>query len=202
MLSRKVSVYKSATILIQDRYLQAEKTKPGMYINIETDRLIIRPINLTDSKFIIELVNSEGWLKFIGNRNISNDNDAEKYIQKILDSPNFYYSVFQLKTTKEPIGIVTFLNRSEQRFPDIGFAMLPEYEKNGYTLEASRKYLDEIIESNKYKNIIAITIPDNEKSIRLLMKLGLEYESDYIGDNKTLSIFSLNAEKKPAVNSV
>ena len=173
-----------------------------MYINIETDRLIIRPINLTDSKFIIELVNSEGWLKFIGNRNISNDNDAEKYIQKILDSPNFYYSVFQLKTTKEPIGIVTFLNRSEQRFPDIGFAMLPEYEKNGYTLEASRKYLDEIIESNKYKNIIAITIPDNEKSIRLLMKLGLEYESDYIGDNKTLSIFSLNAEKKPAVNSV
>ena len=173
-----------------------------MYINIETDRLIIRPINLTDSKFIIELVNSEGWLKFIGNRNISNDNDAEKYIQKILDSPNFYYSVFQLKTTKEPIGIVTFLNRSEQRFPDIGFAMLPEYEKNGYTLEASRKYLDEIIESNKYKNIIAITIPDNEKSIRLLMKLGLEYESDYIGDNKTLSIFSLNAEKKPAGNSV
>ena len=157
---------------------------------------------MTDSKFIIELVNSEGWLKFIGNRNISNDNDAEKYIQKILDSPNFYYSVFQLKTTKEPIGIVTFLNRSEQRFPDIGFAMLPEYEKNGYTLEASRKYLDEIIESNKYKNIIAITIPDNEKSIRLLMKLGLEYESDYIGDNKTLSIFSLNAEKKPAANSV
>ena len=172
-----------------------------MYKNIETDRLIIRPINLTDSKFIIELVNSEGWLKFIGNRNISNDNDAEKYIQKILDSPNFYYNVFQLKTTKEPIGIVTFLNRSEQRFPDIGFAMLPKYEKNGYTLEASRKYLDEIIESNKYENIIAITIPDNEKSIRLLMKLGLEYESDYIRDNETLSIFSLSVEKKPAGNN-
>ena len=173
-----------------------------MYKNIETDRLIIRPINLTDSKFIIELVNSEGWLKFIGNRNISNENDAEKYIQKILDSPNFYYSVFQLKTTKEPIGIVTFLNRSEQRFPDIGFATLPEYEKNGYTLEASRKYLDEIIKSNKYENIIAITIPDNQKSIKLLKKLGLEYESDYVGDDGALSIFSLCAEKKPAGNTV
>ena len=167
-----------------------------MYKNLETGRLIIRPINLTDSKFIIELVNSEGWLKFIGNRSISNDNDAKKYIQKILDSQNFYYCVFQLKTTKEPIGIVTLLNRSEHKFPDIGFAMLPEYEKNGYTLEACRKYLDEIIESNRYGNIIAITIPDNEKSIKLLIKLGFEYESDYIRDNETLSIFSLSAEKK------
>ncbi|MFK8039089.1 MAG: hypothetical protein AB8B74_12415 [Crocinitomicaceae bacterium] len=51
-----------------------------MYKNLEADRLIIRPINLANSKFIIELVNSDGWLKFIGNRNISNKNDAEKYI--------------------------------------------------------------------------------------------------------------------------
>ncbi len=183
-----------ATQSYTNRYLQAEN-KSGMYKNLETDRLIIRPINLTDSKFIIELVNSDGWLKFIGNRNISNRNDAEKYIQKILDSPNFYYSVFQLKTTNKPVGIVTFLNRAEQKFPDIGFAMLPEYEKNGYTLEASRRYLDEIIKSNRYENIIAITIPDNQKSIKLLMKLGLKYESDYVKDNGTLSIFSLSPEK-------
>ena len=173
-----------------------------MYKNIETERLLIRPISLTDSKFIFNLVNSEGWLKFIGNRNISNENDAEKYIQKILDSPNFYYSVFQLKTTKEPIGIVTFLNRAEHKFPDIGFAVLPNYEKKGYTLEASRKYLDEIIKSNKYENIIAITYHDNQKSIKLLLKLGLGYKSDYVGDNGALSVFSLNTKKKPADNKV
>ncbi|MBP0904975.1 GNAT family N-acetyltransferase [Mariniflexile gromovii] len=166
-----------------------------MYKTIETERLIIRPLNLTDSKFIIELVNSEGWLKFIGNRNISNKEDAEKYIQKILDSPNFYYSVFQLKTTKKPIGIVTFLHREEQKYPDIGFAMLPNYEKNGYTLEASKKYLDEILKSNTYENIIAITIPENQKSIKLLKKLGLAYESDYVGEHGTLSVFGLNAKK-------
>ena len=124
----------------------------------------------------------------------------KKYIQKILDSPNFYYSVFQLKTTKVPVGIVTFLNREDQKFPDIGFAILPQYEKNGYTLEASKKYLDEIIKSNRYENIIAITIPENQKSIKLLMKLGLEYESDYVGDNGTLSVFGLSAGKKSAGN--
>ncbi|MFK8039088.1 MAG: GNAT family N-acetyltransferase [Crocinitomicaceae bacterium] len=119
----------------------------------------------------------------------------------MFDSPNFYYSVFELKTTKEPVGIVTFFNRAEQKFPDIEFAMLPKYEKNGYSFEASKKYLDEIIKSNRYENIIAITIPGNQKSIKLIMKLGLEYESDYFGDNGTLSIFSLCPEKKPAGNN-
>lgn len=173
-----------------------------MYKILETERLTIRPIDLTDSEFIMELANSKGWLKFIGDRHISHHNDAKKYIQKILDTPNFYYSVFQLKTTKDPVGIVTFLNRSEQKFPDIGFAILPEYQKNGYTLEASRKYLDEVIESNRYKNIIAITIPNNKKSIKLLTKLGLAYESDHFGACGTLSVFSMNAEKKPASNNL
>ncbi|SDF53981.1 GNAT family N-acetyltransferase [Cellulophaga baltica] len=164
-----------------------------MYKYIETERLIIRPINLTDSKFIIELVNSKGWLKYIGNRNISNEKEAKNYIQKILDSPNIYYNVFELKTTNQPVGIVTFLKRTEQKFPDIGFAILPSYEKNGYTLEASRRYLQEIIKSTKYNNVIGITMPDNQKSIKLLLKLGLQYQSIYVVDHATLSVFSLNA---------
>lgn len=166
-----------------------------MYKNIETDRLVIRPINLTDSTFMMQLVNAEGWLKFIGNRNITNEDAAKKYIQKIVDNPNFYYSVFQLKSTKEPLGIVTFLKRTEQKYPDIGFAILPEYEKNGYAFEATRNYVDELLKTNNYEKIIAITVPDNEKSISLLLKLGLEYEADYPGDQGTLSIFSLSTEK-------
>jgi len=144
-----------------------------------------------DAEFIMDLVNSEGWLKYIGNRNVSNKNEAETYIQKILDTPNFYYSVFELKDSGQAIGIVTFLNRENQDFPDIGFALLPEFEKNGYTFEASRAYLDEIIKSKAYKNIIAITIPNNYKSIGLLKRLGLKHKYDFDSDNETLSLFSL-----------
>ncbi|WP_228853054.1 GNAT family N-acetyltransferase [Aegicerativicinus sediminis] len=162
-----------------------------MYKNIETERLRIRPINLMDAEFIINLVNSKGWLKFIGDRKVFNINDAENYIKKILDNPNYYYSVFELKDSGQAIGIVTFLNRENQDFPDIGFALLPEFEKNGYTTEASKAYLDEIIKSKAYKNIIAITLPNNYKSIGLLKKLGLKHEYDFEGDNETLSLFSL-----------
>ncbi len=151
---------------------------------------------MIDAEFIIALVNSEGWLKFIGNRNISNTIDAEKYIQKILDDPKFFYSVFELKESQKAIGIVTFLEREDEIFPDIGFALLPEFEKNGYTIEASKAYLEEINVSDKYGNIMAITLPDNQKSIRVLKKLNLKYQGDYEKGNETLSYYSLKKLKE------
>jgi RimJ/RimL family protein N-acetyltransferase len=162
-----------------------------MYKQIQTERLIIRPINLSDSAFIIKLVNSEGWIRFIGDRNVKNKFDAEKYIQKILDNEGFFYNVFELKETNQAIGIVTFLNRENQSHPDIGFALLPKFEKRGYTFEACKRYLGEIISMNKYENVFGITKPDNNKSIRLLTKLGLHHQFDYNQKDEIISLYSL-----------
>ncbi|MEO5967564.1 MAG: hypothetical protein ABIP68_07100 [Ferruginibacter sp.] len=62
-----------------------------------TERLLIEELSYTDNKFILELVNSEGWLNFIGNRNINSEPEAYKYIQKIIDNPNVEYFVIKLK---------------------------------------------------------------------------------------------------------
>jgi [ribosomal protein S5]-alanine N-acetyltransferase len=162
-----------------------------MYKQFETDRLLIRPISLTDKGFILALVNSEGWLKFIGDRNIKNTSDAEKYIQKILDNSNFFYSVFELKETNEPIGIVTFLYRDNQEFPDIGFALLPGFENKGYTFEATKAYLDKVLSKKNVSTVTGITFPENKKSIRLLERLGLIFEKNFIKNDETLSLYSL-----------
>jgi RimJ/RimL family protein N-acetyltransferase len=162
-----------------------------MYKEIQTERLLIRPIKLSDKDFIYSLVNTNGWLKYIGDRNIKNSGDAENYILKILENKNYYYNVFEIKETKEPIGIITFLKRDSQEFPDIGFALLPQYEKKGYTFEASKKYLNEIIALNLYKKIIGITLPENYNSIKLLQRLGLEFESNFTKHNETLSLYAV-----------
>jgi RimJ/RimL family protein N-acetyltransferase len=162
-----------------------------MYKEIQTERLLIRPIKLSDRDFIYSLVNTNGWLKYIGDRNIKNSGDAENYILKILENKNYYYNVFEIKETKEPIGIITFLKRDSQEFPDIGFALLPQYEKKGYTFEASKKYLNEIIALNLYKKIIGITLPENYNSIKLLQRLGLEFESNFTKHNETLSLYAV-----------
>ncbi len=151
---------------------------------------------MKDAKFIVELVNSEGWLKFIGDRNISNTTDAQKYIQKILDTDDFYYNVFEHKKSQEAMGIVTLLKRENERYHDIGFALLPEFEKNGYAIEASKKYLEEIEKTDQYDNVIAITMSENQKSIRLLKKLGLHYKGDYKRDHEILSYYGLKKFKE------
>ncbi|WP_286417561.1 hypothetical protein [Myroides odoratimimus] len=52
-----------------------------------TDRLQISPLSHRDKTFIIELVNTPGWLKFIRNKDIYTATDAQMYIQSILDNP-------------------------------------------------------------------------------------------------------------------
>jgi hypothetical protein len=40
---------------------------------LDTERLRLGEFTINDTKFIIELVNSPGWLEFIGDRNIKKE---------------------------------------------------------------------------------------------------------------------------------
>jgi len=48
---------------------------------LETERLILREFTLADANFIIELVNTPGWLRFIGDRNIKIEEQAKEYLR-------------------------------------------------------------------------------------------------------------------------
>jgi [ribosomal protein S5]-alanine N-acetyltransferase len=50
---------------------------------IQTDTLLLEILSENDADFIMELLNTEGWIKYIGNRNINSKEDAIAYIQKI-----------------------------------------------------------------------------------------------------------------------
>lgn len=138
------------------------------------------------------MVNSDGWLHFIGDRYIKNVDDAESYIAKILDNKKYFYSVIELSQSKKPIGILNFLRRDNQDHPDFGFALLPEFEKKGYAFEAGREYLDKLIESKMYQQIIAITKPDNKNSIGLLTRLGFTFQHNCQDGDNSLFLYSIN----------
>lgn len=165
-----------------------------MYCEIKTSRLNIRPINLVDSRFMLELVNTEGWLKYIGDRKVHSVTDAEQYIQRILDNPLYFYHVIEINDTTDPVGVISFLKRDTQQYYDIGFALLPAYEGSGIAFEAASKYLSIIQSLQTFENIIAISLPDNLNSIRLLKKLGFSYQNDYKQGNEVLSIYIMNPE--------
>jgi [ribosomal protein S5]-alanine N-acetyltransferase len=157
----------------------------------ETERLFVEPLTILDSTFIYELLNTEGWLKNIGNRNINTLADAEAYIEKVNSNPNYVYLAFKTKIDNKLLGVVTLVKRDYLDSPDIGFAILPQYQNKGYAFEACAKMISQIKNEKNYSKILAITIPENLASISLIQKLGLVYEKEIIEADETLSLYQL-----------
>jgi RimJ/RimL family protein N-acetyltransferase len=161
-----------------------------MNTNYKTARLFLRELTAADNQFIFELVNTPGWLKFIGDRNIKTSEDADKYIQKIITNPDINYRVVTLQDTETSIGLVTFIKRNYLDHHDIGFAFLPAYSKQGYAFEASQEVLNDLLNSGEHATILATTIPENSSSIQLLKKLGFSFSKDINHEGLALQLFS------------
>ncbi|MDQ6761423.1 MAG: GNAT family N-acetyltransferase [Bacteroidota bacterium] len=162
---------------------------------LATQRLLIKPLNINDDEFILELLNTAGWIKFIGNRNITSLAEAKAYIQKILDNENIFYWAVQLKGHDENIGIVTFIKRDYLEHHDIGFAFLPRYFNQGYAYEATMVVLYEIISDINLSHILATTVPENITSIKLLQKMGLGFEKEIEVDKERLHVYGTSTDK-------
>ncbi len=159
-------------------------------ISFTTDRLSLSPLSEKDSKFILELVNTEGWLTFIGNKNINTETDAIVYIQKISTNINVSYWVVSLQHTNEQIGIITFIKRDYLDYHDIGFAFLPRFHGMGFGFEATQKVLNFLKENHTVTIILATTIPENINSIQLLKKLGLSFNKEINVNEELLHVYS------------
>ena len=161
-----------------------------MQTNYKTERLFLRTLTADDSGFIFELVNTAGWLKFIGDRNVKNNEDADKYIQKIITNTAINYRVVTLLNNQTAVGVVTLIKRDYLDHPDIGFAFLPAYSKNGYAFEATKEVLDGLLNSGEHATILATTIPENSSSIRLLKKLGFNFSKEITNEGELLQVFT------------
>lgn len=161
-----------------------------MQTEINTERLILNLITEDYDDFMLALVNTEGWLQFIGDRNVHSKQDAIAYIKRIKNTQNLFYWVVRLKDMHTPLGIISFLKRSYLEHFDIGFAFLPEFNGCGYAYEAAEKVLSIASKKAEYSPILATTIPQNTSSIKLLIKLGLHFEKELEVANEKLHIYS------------
>jgi [ribosomal protein S5]-alanine N-acetyltransferase len=163
-------------------------------LHLTTERLHIKPINLSDAAFIKELLNTEDWITYIGERNINSLADAEAYIQKIAESEDFFYHVLQLKKDNTPIGVVTFVKRPQFNYPDIGFALLPQYYKKGYSYEGAQAYLNEVTKLTPYEKIYGYTLQHNTASIKMLEKLGLQFVHFFTDNDEELALYEISTK--------
>lgn len=147
---------------------------------LETDRLRLRRLALDDADFIFKLVNEPSWLRFIGDRNVRTQEDAQRYIingpQASYERHGFGLYLTEQKASGAALGICGLLKRETLADADLGFAFLPEYWGNGYAFEAASAVLAQAKSAFGLRRIVALTSPDNHSSIKVLAKLGFKFE--------------------------
>jgi ribosomal-protein-alanine N-acetyltransferase len=163
---------------------------------IETARLVLRPMSTDDADFVVELLNDEAFVRYIGDKGVRTREDARRYV---LDGPVASYArhghglcVVELREGGGAMGICGVLKRDTLPDADLGFALLPRFRSRGYAVEAAGAAIADARARLGLRRLLAITSPDNEASIGLLRRLGFGSEglSDLSGEQ--VRLFSLD----------
>lgn len=157
---------------------------------ITTNRTHIRQLNLGDAKFIIELVNQKSWLQFIGDKKIYTLTDAENYLTNgpISMYKNHGFGLYAVENISNQtiIGICGIIKRNTLPDADLGYAFLDKFTGNGYAYEACEAVIDYAKQELNLHTILAITMPENIRSIHLLKKLNFKFKEEIQpSDNST-----------------
>ena len=161
---------------------------------LETERLYLREVTSTDAPFILDLLNQATFKRYIGDRGVrtlahAREYIAERFTQSYRDN-GFGLYLMEMKAKATPIGLCGFVRRKELPDPDIGFAVLPQFEKKGYAYEAAEAAIHYGRQTLRLSRILAITTLDNESSGRLLEKIGLGFDREIVLGSETLRLFA------------
>ncbi|OLQ92643.1 GNAT family N-acetyltransferase [Vibrio panuliri] len=151
-----------------------------MTVVCETERLIVRHFELSDAEFIVRLLNQDSFIRYIADKNVRTEEDAINYLKQgpmaSYAKHGFGLSLVMLKECQTPIGMCGVLKRDELEFPDLGYAFLDEFAGKGYAREAAEQTLAATMSVCKLDTVLAVTLPDNLRSNKLLQAVGFEFK--------------------------
>lgn len=143
---------------------------------LETERLKIREVDKTDADFILDLLNQPSFIKNIGDRNVRTIEESREFIENRFrasyEANGFGLYTVELKENGAKIGICGFVKRDFLPEADLGFALLPQYERRGYAFESASEMMKYGREKLGFETVLAITSLHNQASAKLLKKLG------------------------------
>ena len=167
-----------------------------MKILLETPRLILRQITQADSDRLLKLNSDPDVMRYISGGVVSTEEEITK---KFLPDVLSYYQEYEKlgfwavieKSSQEFIGWVIL--RPESRFRlaqlldvvdpnalELGYRLQKSSWGQGYATEVSQALLDFVGSTGNYDKVIAWAIAENKASLRVMEKLGLKLEQQYI----------------------
>jgi RimJ/RimL family protein N-acetyltransferase len=163
-------------------------------MKLESERLIIRDIKISDAPFYFELFNDPDWIHFISDKNLNSVDETTAYLKKMkLENSKLgglgFFAVI-LKKTSEAIGTSTALQRDKLKYIDIGYGFLPKGRGKGYALEATKLIIEYVRKKFKQQKVLAFTKPENKNSQKFLKNLDFKFVGyEVIFDSEKDAVF-------------
>jgi ribosomal-protein-alanine N-acetyltransferase len=166
-----------------------------MNLVIETDRLLLRPLEISDAEVMFAMDSNPLVHKYLWQnptQEISETIKIIEYVQKQYAENNIGRFATILKETGEFMGwtgikyINDHVENSNTNFYDYGYRLDEKFWNKGFATEASHAWLDYGFNQMKIDLMNAYTHFENGASNHILQKVGMNFMEDYLDKDGVL----------------
>lgn len=146
---------------------------------LETERIIIRKFTIEDLPAMIELRSDPDVNRYLGGASLQTPEFVEKRLRDYIESYEKYgYGSCAMiwKNTGELFGWSGLMPLENTGETEVGYGMAKQFWGKGIGLECARAWLDYGFEKTGLMRIVAVAVPENTGSWRIMEKLGMMYE--------------------------
>ena len=160
-----------------------------MNLIIETERLILRPFELSDAEDMFAMDSNPIVHKYLWqtpSKEIAETIKVIEYLKNQYQENKIGRFATILKKTNEFIGWtgIKYINDHEENgntnFYDYGYRLDEKFWNKGYATEASIAWLDHGFKEMKIEKMNAYTHFENGASNHILQKVGMTFMEDYL----------------------
>ena len=176
-----------------------------MKFHIETERLILRELRLTDLEGMFELDSDPEVHRFLGNKPIKTKEESQIIIEKVLGQYE-EYGIGRWAIIEKNTGVfmgwsgIKFntdynMNGFEQYY-DVGYRLIKRFWGKGYATESGKAAVDYAFNILNLPELFATTEIGNQASHNALLKIGLRYIEDFYFEEQQLNLRWYKIENK------
>lgn len=163
---------------------------------LETERLILRPLDETDFEAVFKMRGDAEVMRFI--REPQNREESINWINLVSSrwaTERIGFCAMIEKSSNEFVGWCGIWKLKETGELEVGYAVAKNAWGKNFAAEAAAAFLNYAFENLETEKIVAVARPENAPSRRVMEKLGMSY--DYTGEfyGRDLVHYSITRQK-------